>query len=206
MPETADLLVLSPDAQDLLFRQARTAGAFADEPVTDDQVRAVYDLVRWGPTSVNGQPLRVLLVRSDGARARLAALMSGGNGAKVERAPLAAVLAYDTRFHENLPRLAPHAPAMREGFEGSPDKDARRLATAHESAVLQAGYWILGARAAGLAAGPMGGFDRAGVDAAFFPDGRLRSFLVVNLGRPAAEGAPRARAPRLDYDEVVSAV
>ena len=95
---------------------------------------------------------------------------------------------------------------MRRWFEGSSEKDAQRLATAHESAAIQAGYWIVGVRATGLAAGPMGGFDRAGVDAAFFPCGRLRSFLVVDLGRPAAEGAWSDRSPRLAYDEVVTAV
>ena len=206
MTATDSPLVLSEDAQDLLFREARTANAFTDEPVTDEQMRAVYDLVRWGPSSANGQPLRVLLVRSDEARARLAPLMSGTNRAKTEAAPLVAVLGFDTGFHEHLDRMMPGIPGVRSWFEGSPEKDAARLASARESAAIQAGYFILGVRAAGLAAGPMAGFDKAGVDAAFFPDGRIQSFLVVNVGRPAAEGAWYPRSPRLDYDEVFQTV
>ena len=195
-------LALSDEAQDLLFRDARTANAFTDGPVTDDQVRAIYDLVRWGPTAMNGQPLRVLLVRSDDARARLLAHVSGGNVAKTASAPLVAVLAYDSRFHERLPETFPHAPAARSWFEQTPEKEAAREASARENAWLQAGYFLLGVRAAGLAAGAMGGFDRAGVDGEFFPDGRWRSFLLVNIGQPA-EGAWRERLPRLDYDDVV---
>ncbi|HEX9950636.1 MAG TPA: malonic semialdehyde reductase [Rubricoccaceae bacterium] len=132
MTETA--FVLADDAQDLLFREARTANAFTDKPVDNEVVRAVYDLVRWGPTAVNGQPLRVLLVRSDEARARLLPLMSEGNQAKTAGAPLVAVLAYDTRFHEHLGRVFPHAPGARSWFEGSPDAD--REGSAHENAAL----------------------------------------------------------------------
>lgn len=202
----ADPLVLSADAQDLLFREARTANAFEDEPVSDEQMRAVYSLIRWGPTSANGQPLRVLLVRSPEARARLLPHMSEGNRAKTDTAPLVAVLAFDTRFHENYPRIFPHDPTARSWFEGSPKADTAREATARENAAIQTGYFILGLRAAGLAAGPMAGFDKAGVDAEFFPGGRLRSFLVVNIGTPAAEGAWFGRSPRLDYDEVFRTV
>ena len=201
-----DPLVLSETAQDLLFRVARTANAFTDEPVTDEQMRALYDLIQWGPTSANGQPLRVVLVRSAAARARLLQHMSEGNRAKTGKAPLVAILAFDTQFHENYPRVFPHAPDARSWFEGSPEADAGRLANARESAAIQTGYFILGVRAAGLAAGPMNGFDKAGVDAEFFPDGRLRSFVVVNIGTPAAEGAWFARSPRLDYDDVFETV
>ena len=206
MSSTDDLLVLAPDAQDLLFRTARTTNAFTDEPVTDAQMRAVYDLVRWGPSTANGQPLRILLVRSPEARERLGAHMSEGNRAKTLAAPLVAVLAYDTDFHENLPRMAPALPDAKSWFEGSPEADAARARTAHESAALQAGYFIVGLRAAGLSAGPMGGFDKAGVDAEFFPDGRFKSFVVVNIGRPAEKDPHYPRAPRLDYDEVVQTV
>lgn len=200
------LLVLSPDAQNLLFREARTANAFTDEPVSDEHLRAIFDLVRWGPTSANGQPLRVLAVRSDAARARLLPLMSDGNRAKTASAPLALVLAYDTRFHEHMGRLFPHAPDARSWFEGSPEADTAREATAHENAAIQTGYLLLGIRAAGLAAGPMAGFDKVAVDAEFFPDGRFRSFLVVNVGRPAAEGAWFARSPRFEFEDVVQTV
>ena len=195
-------LLLGADAQNLLFREARTANAFTDAPVPDETLRAVYDLIKWGPTSANGQPLRVVAVRSDAARARLLPHMSDGNRAKTGTAPLVVILAFDTRFHENYPRVFPHAPDVRSWFEGSPEADAGRMANARESAAIQAGYFIVGVRAAGLAAGPMGGFDKAGVDAEFFPDGRRQSFLVVNIGTPAAEGAWFGRSPRLDYGEV----
>ena len=198
-------LVLSQDAQDLLFRDARTANAFTDEPVTDEQIEAIYDLVRWGPTALNAQPLRILLVRSDDARARLLPHLAEGNRAKSAGAPLIAVLAYDAAFHEQLPRVFPHAPQARSWYEGTPEKEAGRVEAARENAWLQAGYVLLGIRAAGLAAGPMGGFDRAGVDAEFFADRPWRSFLVVNVGQPAAEGAWFDRLPRLDYDDVVEA-
>jgi 3-hydroxypropanoate dehydrogenase len=192
-------LVLEKDAQDLLFRSARSANAFTDEPVTDEQVQAVHDLVKHGPTALNAQPLRVLLVRSDEARARLLPHLSEGNRAKTAQAPLVAVLGYDVEFHEHLPTVFPHAPGVREMFadEGS------RHATGRDNAFLQAGYFLLGIRAAGLAAGPMGGFDAAGLDAELFPDGRTRSVLVVNIGQPS-ENAWFERLPRLDYDQVVT--
>ena len=200
-----DQLVLSDEAQDLLFRQARTANAFTDEPVTDEQVEAIYDLVKWGPTALNGQPLRMLIVRSDEAKARLLPHLSDGNVAKTASAPLVAVLAYDADFHEHLPRVFPHMPQAKSWFEGD-EKAASRAESARENAWLQAGYFLLGVRAAGLAAGPMGGFDRDGVDAEFFGDRSWRSFLVVNIGRPAAEGAWFDRSPRLDLDDVIETV
>ena len=206
LPVLSAPLRLDDNAQDLLFREARTANAFTDEPVTDEQMEAIYDLVKWGPTAVNGQPLRVLLVRSDEARARLLPHVGEGNRRKTESAPLVAVLAYDTDFHEALPRVFPHAPAAKSWFEGSPEQDAARAAGARDNAWLQAGYFTLGIRAAGLAAGPMAGFDAAGVDAEFFPDRTWRSFLIVNIGQPAEQGAWFDRSPRLDYDEVVETV
>ena len=196
-----DALALDPAAQDLLFRAARTANTFTDEPVTDDQVRAVYDLVQYGPTAMNAQPLRVLLVRSPEARARLVPHMGGSNQAKTEAAPLVAVLAYDVDFHDELPRTFPHFAGARDVFAA---EESRHVA-GRDNAYLQAGYFLLGVRAAGLAAGPMGGFDAAGVDAEFFPDGRTRSIMVVNIGRPGPD-AWMDRLPRLPYDEVVTTV
>ena len=199
-------LLLDADAQDLLFREARTANAFSDAPVADDTLRAVFDLVKWAPTSANGQPLRVVAVRSDAARARLLPHMSEGNRAKTAAAPLVLVMAYDARFHEHMDRLFPHAPGARSWFEGSPEADAAREAGARMNAAMQTAYWIVGLRAAGLACGPMAGFDTAGVDAEFFPDGRFRSVLVMNVGTPAAEGAWFDRSPRFDYEDVVQTV
>ena len=198
----ADHLELSPEAQDLLFRDARTANAFTDEPVTEEQVRAVYDLVKWAPTSMNNQPLRIVLVRTPEARGRLVELMSGNNKAKTSTAPLVAVLAADTDFHDELGKVFPHFEGARDLFAGN---DEMREGSAMLNATLQVAYFILGVRAAGLAAGPMTGFDAVGVDREFFPDGVHRTLAVVNIGRPA-EGAWMDRLPRLDYDEVVTSV
>lgn len=191
-------LVLSEEAADLLFREARTANAFTDEPVTDAEVRAIHDLVRWGPTAMNGQPMRVTLVRSPEARAALVEHLSPGNRAKAAGAPLVAILSYDADFPRTLPDLFPHAPHVAQMF-GS-EESRQRFGTFNGA--MQAAYFLIGVRAAGLAAGPMGGFDAAGVDRTFFPDGSRRAFLVVNIGHPAA-GAWRERLPRLDYDQVV---
>ncbi|RJK94190.1 malonic semialdehyde reductase [Vallicoccus soli] len=195
-------LALHPDAQDLLFRTARTATRFTDQPVGEDEVRAVYDLVKLGPTAMNANPLRVLLVRSPQARERLAVHMAEGNRRKVLDAPLVAVLAADVDFHDDLPRLFPHAPGARDRFA---EDELAREDVAVRNAMLQAGYFIVGVRAAGLAAGPMTGMDAAGVEKELFPDGRHRVVLVVALGHPAP-GAGHPRGPRPDYDEVVSTV
>ncbi len=195
-------LQLDPAAQDLLFRQARTANKFTDEAVTDEQVRAIYELVKYAPTSMNQQPLRIALVRSADARAKLVSHLSDGNKAKTAAAPLVAILAADVNFHEELPKVFPHFPGAKALFEGD---DAAREQTARFNAALQLGYFILGIRAAGLAAGPMTGFDAAGIDRDFFADGEHRTLAVVNIGQPA-EGAWFDRLPRLDFDEVVSTV
>jgi 3-hydroxypropanoate dehydrogenase len=200
LPLTDTGLALSTEAQNLLFREGRTANAFADEPVTDEQVRAIYDLVKWGPTAMNAQPLRVALVRSDQARDDLVALMNEGNRAKTATAPLVAVLAADVDFHDEFHRTFPAFPGARAAFAG--DEEARAGAATF-NAGLQIGYFLVGVRAAGLAAGPMGGFDRDAVSRRFFPDGRHRALLVVNLGYPT-EASYRPRQPRLDYDDVVS--
>jgi 3-hydroxypropanoate dehydrogenase len=195
------LFALSDDAQDLLFRSARTANSFTDEPVDDDQLRAIYELVRWAPTSMNCQPLRILAVRGDTARCRVVRHMFGANQLKTERAPLTLLLAADLCFDMHLPRLFPYVADPKTMFA---DDDTRR-ATAEFNAILQAGYLILGVRAAGLAAGPMAGFDRAGLDAEFFPDGRQTAVLVLNVGKPAPD-AWLERLPRLCFDEAVSTV
>lgn len=194
--------ILADEARDLLFHNARTANSFTDEPVTDEQLQAIYDLVKWAPTSMNNQPLRVLLVRSPQARAELVAQMSEGNRAKTSSAPLVAVLAADVDFHDELPRTFPHFPGARDLFAGD---DSARERTAELNATLQIAYFIIGVRAAGLAAGPMTGFDADAVSREFFPDGRHRALVVVNIGHPA-ENAWQDRLPRLDYDDVVTSV
>ncbi len=195
-----DTLALSPDAQALLFTEARTAHAFTDEPVSDDQVAAIYELVKYAPTAMNAQPLRVLLVRDEG-RDRLLKHMADGNRDKTANAPLVAVLAADTGFHEHFAQTFPHVPGLKERFSDP----AQREQMARFNATLQAGYFLLGVRAAGLAAGPMGGFDATGIDEEFFAGTGWKSVLVVNIGRPA-ENAWFDRLPRLEQDRVVRTV
>jgi len=194
-------LAISPQVQDLLFRDARTGYAFTDEPVSDDEMRAIYDLIKWAPTAMNSQPLRIVLIRTPEARARLLGHVSEGNKAKTASAPLVAVLAADLDFHEELPKIFPVNPGARNGFAN----EERRERAAVFNTSLQIGYFLIGIRAAGLVAGPMGGFDADGVAAEFFPDGRHKALLVVNIGHPA-DSAFRPRLPRLDFDEVVATV
>ena len=194
-----DILELAPEAQNLLFREARTANAFSNEPVTDEQIAAIYDLVKYGPTAMNNQPLRVVIIRDGEPRERLLKHMADGNRDKTANAPLAAILAADTDFHEHLPRTFPHFPGARDLFASD---DASREQTARFNATLQAAYFFLGVRAAGLAAGPMNGFDAEGLDQEFFEGTTLKSLVVVNLGKPA-ENAWLDRLPRLELTEVV---
>lgn len=197
--EVPALLALDPVAQDLLFRDARTANTFTDEPVTEEQLQAIYDLAKWAPTAMNSQPLRLVAVRSKEARERLVGYMAEGNRAKTATAPLTVILAADVDFHEHLPRVFPHAPGLKDNFN---DEQAR-AGLAGKQAWLQAGYFILAIRAAGLAAGPMSGFDAAGVDADLLAGTTLRSFAVVNIGQPGPD-AWMQRNPRLEHNEVIS--
>ena len=199
--DLAEVLELSKEAQDLLFRSARTANTFTDEPVTDEQVRAVYDLVQWAPTSMNTQPMRVTLVRSPEARERLVRHLAPGNQAKTAAAPLVAVVTADREFHETLPEVFPHAPNAKDMFADP----AGREVFAGFNAAIQLGYLILGIRAAGLAAGPMTGLDAAGVEKELFPAGDRKVVAVVNIGRPGPD-AWFPRSPRLSFERVVDEV
>ncbi|KUL49382.1 MULTISPECIES: malonic semialdehyde reductase [Streptomyces] len=194
-------LALDPAAQDLLFREARTANTFTDEPVTDEQVQAIYDLVKYGPTAFNQSPLRVTLVRSPEARERLVQHMAEGNRPKTSAAPLVAILSADNEFHEELPALFPHFPQAKDAFFS--ERPAREQA-ALLNATLQAAYFIIGVRAAGLAAGPMTGYDPAGLQKEFL-DGDHTPLMVVNIGKPG-EDAWFPRSPRLSYEDVVTTV
>ncbi|MFD2797307.1 malonic semialdehyde reductase [Promicromonospora vindobonensis] len=204
MTETLEATGLAIDdvTADRLFRTARTVTTFAESDVTDEQLAAVYDLIKWGPTAMNVSPLRVLVVRTPEARQRLVANVPEGNQERVANAPVTLVLAYDPEFHERLDVLVPHLPGAREIFAGD---DTVRADAARTNALLQAGYLLVGLRAAGLAAGPMHGlYD--GIDAEFFADNGWKGFLVVNVS--VAEGADtsRPRAPRLEFDEVAQVV
>lgn len=186
--------------QDLLFRHAHTTYAFTDEPVLDELLAEIYDLMRLGPTAMNSQPLRVVFIRTAAGKARLLPHLAEGNRPKSASAPVVAILAADADYHLHLDRFAPHQKGARERLAANPET---RLKDATFNATLQAGYFILAARAVGLDAGPMGGFDRAGIDAEFFDGTAVHSILVVNLGH-AAEDGQRARAPRLELLEAVT--
>ncbi|MEU3345953.1 malonic semialdehyde reductase [Streptomyces sp. NPDC006700] len=194
-------LALDPAAQDLLFREARTANTFTAEPVSEEQVQAIYDLVKYGPTSMNQSPLRITLVRSAEARERLVQHMAEGNQAKTATAPLVAILSADNEFHEELPHLFPHFPQAKDAFFG--DRGVRE-GQAALNAALQAAYFIIGVRAAGLAAGPMTGLDFEGVRKEFLDDDHT-PLMVVNIGKPG-EDAWYPRSPRLEFDQVVTTV
>ncbi|MEU9295780.1 malonic semialdehyde reductase [Streptomyces sp. NPDC048266] len=194
-------LALDPAAQDLLFREARTANTFADEPVTDEQVQAIYDLVKYGPTAFNQTPLRITLVRSPEARERLVKHMAEGNRPKTASAPLVAILSADNEFHEELPALLPHFPQAKDMFFA--ERPVREQ-SAVLNAALQAAYFIVGVRAAGLAAGPMTGVDFSGLQKEFL-DADHTPLMVVNIGKPG-EDAWFPRSPRLSYEDVVTTV
>ena len=182
---------------DLLFRNARTQNGWLDTPVSDDQLRAIYEIVRLGPTSANSCPARFVFLRTPEAKARLLPALNPGNVDKTRAAPVTAIIGYDTRFFELLPKLFPHRPEMKDPFAAN-----ARLAetTAFRNGTLQGAYFMLAARAVGLDIGGMSGFDNAKVDAEFFPDGRVKSNFLCNIGH----GDPATvlpRLPRLDFAE-----
>jgi 3-hydroxypropanoate dehydrogenase len=186
---------------DLLLRKARSHSEFTDQPVPDAALRAAHDLMKWGPTSANSQPMRVVYLRSKASRERLAPALSAVNREKTLKAPLVALLAYDTRFWEHLPRMF-HNPDAINWFK---DKGAHTETTAFRNGTLQGAYYLLALRAVGLDCGAMSGFDNAKVDAAFFPDGRLRSNFLVNIGYGTGKGiAPRN--PRLTFEETCQVI
>ena len=163
---------------DIIFRNARTHNEWLDKPVSDALLQQIYDLMKWGPTSANSSPARFVFVRSEQAKQRLLPAVSPGNLEKTRAAPVTAIVAYDTEFYEKLPKLFPQADA-RSWFAGNqPLIDTM----AFRNGTLQGGYLILAARALGLDAGPMSGFDNAKVDREFFPDGKVKSNFLVNLG------------------------
>lgn len=186
---------------DLLFRDARSSTEFTDEPVDDERLRAIYELTRYAPTSYNQQPLRIVAVRSEEGRSRLLPLMTGRNRMRAANCPLVLLLAADVEFHERLPEVFPHAPHLRDLL--APDLESR-ISQARYNAILQIGFLIVAIRAAGLAAGPILGFDHDAVNREFFPDGRQQAVLIMNVGR----GLPKRyeRLPRLSYEDVVRTV
>ncbi len=201
---------LDDSAFDALFRNARTYSGWLPEPVSDATLRRLYDLMKWGPTSANCCPARILFLRSKEAKERLRPALAPGNVQKTMAAPVTAIIAYDLRFYEKLSRLFPHNPKMREVFAGNPELAE---VTAKRNSTLQGAYLIIAARAIGLDCGPMSGFDNSKVDQEFFGagveresvcqeyiPGTIKSNFLCNLGY----GDPASlfpRSPRLDFEE-----
>lgn len=181
-----------------IFTDARTHNGFLDKPVDDATLRAVFDLAKWGPTAMNQLPMRLLFVKSPAAKEKLGPTLSAGNLAKTLKAPVTAIVAFDATFYERMPRLFPSFPGARDMFANDP---ALAEANARRNSHLQAGYFIMAARALGLACGPMGGFDSAKVDAAFFAGTQWRSDILINLGYAAAPPVVHPRGERPDFDE-----
>ena len=188
---------LSDEALDILLRKARTHNTWLENPVSDGVLRKLYDLMKWGPTSANSCPARILFLRTPEAKQRLAPTLSPTNVEKTMKAPVTAIIAYDLDFYEKLPKLFPHDAGMRDIFAKAPP-----LAdiTAFRNSSLQGGYFILAARSLGLDCGPMSGFENSKVDQEFFPAGRVKSNFLCNLGHgDVSKLFPRS--PRLDFDE-----
>jgi 3-hydroxypropanoate dehydrogenase len=184
-------------AVDVLFRNARTQNGWLPTPVSDAQLRAIYDVMKWGSTSANCCPARLIFLRTPEAKARLIPALSPGNVDKTKAAPVTAIIGYDTRFYELMVKLFPHRPDMADNY-----KNNATLAqiTAFRNGTLQGAYFMLAARAVGLDIGGMSGFDNAKVDAEFFPDGRVKSNFLCNVGH----GDPSKvlpRLPRLAFEE-----
>ena len=199
MTNTESTSRIPDEALDILFRKARTHNVWLDKPVADDLLRQIYDLMKWGPTSANCTPARILFLRTPEAKKRLLPALSPNNVDKTMAAPVTAIIGYDTKFYEHLPRLFPNNPDARNWFANSPQLAET---TAFRNGSLQGGYFIIAARAVGLDCGPMSGFDNAKVDAEFFtgPLAAVKSNFLCNLGHgDASKLFPRN--PRLDFDE-----
>jgi len=191
-PKTA----ISDHALNQLFREARTHNEWLAEPVSTELLRRIYDLAKWGPTSANSSPARFVFVLSPEAKQRLRPALSPGNLAKTMAAPATAIIAYDTEFHERLPKLFPHRD-MRSVFAS---KAALLEETAFRNSSLQGAYFMIAARALGLDCGPMSGFDAAKVNAEFFPDGKWKANFLCNLGY-GDHSKLFPRNPRLSFEE-----
>jgi 3-hydroxypropanoate dehydrogenase len=187
---------INDEALDTIFREAHTQNKWQDKPVSPALLMAVYDLMRWGPTSANISPARIAFVVSKEAKERLKPFLSENNRAKTMAAPATAIIAYDLKFADHVPKLFPHAPGAKDWFK---DPQFAELA-AFRNGSLQGGYFIIAARALGLDCGPMSGFDNAGVDREFFPEGTVKSNFLCNIGYGDPTGV-FPRNPRLSFDE-----
>jgi 3-hydroxypropanoate dehydrogenase len=173
--------MLDAKSLDHILREARTHNGWLDKPVTDAQLHAIYDIMKWGPTSSNSQPARIVWVRTKEGKEKLRPALSSGNTDKTMSAPVTAIVAYDTEFYEHLPRTFPHNPTAQTWFKGE-GKEQVAFLTAFRNGSLQGAYLMIAARSLGLDIGAMSGFDNAKVDAAFFADGRFKSNFLCNIG------------------------
>jgi 3-hydroxypropanoate dehydrogenase len=189
---------VNDEALDVLFRKARTYRTWRDSPVTPQMLMAVYDLFRWGPTTNNTSPARIVFVVSRDGKERLKPHLSKGNADHTMAAPATAIVAYDLKFYDHMGKLAPTNPTARESWMQKTPADIEEAA--FRSGTLQGAYLMMAARALGLDCGPMSGFDNKGVDQEFFAGSSWKSNFLCNLGYGAEDGV-RARAPRLDFDE-----
>jgi 3-hydroxypropanoate dehydrogenase len=187
---------LDDAALDRLFRTARTRNGWGPTPVSEAEIRALYDLVKMGPTAANGCPARFVFVTSQEGKEKLASVASSGNQAKITSAPATVIIGYDLDFPEKLDKLFPHVPNLKSTFT---DPAALEL-NALRNGSLQGAYLILAARSLGLDAGPMSGFDNGKVDALFFAGTRIKSNFICSLGHGTDENL-FPRLPRLDFDE-----
>jgi 3-hydroxypropanoate dehydrogenase len=189
-------MALDEAALDILFREARTKWEFTDEPVTDTDLQAIYDLMKLGPTSANCSPARLVFVRTPEGKEKLKPALSAGNIDKVMAAPVTVILAQDPLFYQHLPALFPPADA-KAWFSGNPDLAEE---TAFRNSSLQGAYLMLAARALGIDSGAMSGFDKNKVDRAFFAASGWKSNFLINLGHGVAEH-PYPRLPKLSFEE-----
>jgi 3-hydroxypropanoate dehydrogenase len=190
---------IGEDALKQLFTEARTANAFTDQPVSIDLLRQIYDLAKWGATSMNTQPARYVVLTTPAAKERLLPCLSPGNVEKTRRAPLTVIVARDTRFYEYMPSIW-HAPNAEQMFA---DNAAMAAATAVRGTTLSGAYFMLAARALGVDCGPMSGFDIGKVNAEFFPDGRFQADFLLNLGY-ADHSKTMKRNPRLSFEQAIT--
>jgi 3-hydroxypropanoate dehydrogenase len=192
-------MTLDAESMDLMFRNARSQNGWQAKPVGDGQLRELYELMKWAPSTMNTQPARIVFVRSREAKERLKPALNPGNVDKTMAAPVTAIIAYDTEFYEQLPKQFPNNPNARAIFAGD-DKKAHAETSAFRNGSMQGGYFILAARALGLDCGPMSGFNNAKVDAEFFSGTGIRSNFLCNLGYGDASKV-MPRNPRLTFDE-----
>lgn len=185
-----------------LLTHARSQNAWLSRPVSDESLRELYELAKWGPTSMNCSPMRVMFVRSMAARSRLLSAVLSGNAEKVRTAPVVAIVAHDTAFYEQLPKLFPHRPNAGDLFR---DRPALAQETCFRNSSLQGGYFILAARMLGLDCGPLSGFDAATVNSLFFQGTSLRVNFLCCLGYGDPAGL-FPRSPRLEFDEACTIV